>query len=62
MKKASELATLCGIKVSMVFTDLVGNVHTFSNTEDFELFIKPEKKEIYGNSSLFKFTPVDVRP
>jgi hypothetical protein len=61
MKKASELATLCGIKISLVFTDLFENIHTFSNTDDFELLIAREKEELYRESNLFKFTPADVR-
>lgn len=31
MKKAAELATLCGVKVSLLFTDLVDGVHYLTN-------------------------------
>ena len=39
LKKASELSTLCGVAVSLIFTDMTGNVHLFSNNQDFKFAI-----------------------
>lgn len=37
LKKAAELATLCGVKVGLVFSDLYGCLHYFSNCAEIKV-------------------------
>ena len=48
LKKCFDLGTVCGIKISVAFTDLKGNIHSYSNTSDFEIKLK---KSAFGDLS-----------
>lgn len=39
LKKASELTKLCGVNCSLLFTDISGNIHFFSNNDTFKFAI-----------------------
>ena len=39
-KKAHDLSKTCGTKVSVILTDLKGNLHVFSNREDVKVHLK----------------------
>lgn len=51
LKKAAELATLCGVKVCLLFTDLVESVHYFTNEPavriEFEHTLKRKREVSY---------------
>lgn len=60
LKKAAELATLCGVKVSLLFSDLMDNYHYYTNDPkvgvDLESVIKDKKK---GDSILVNYKTSD---
>lgn len=58
LKKASEIATLCGVEVSLIFTDMTGNVHFFTNNDVFKFTINERKKVELANQNLFKYNPM----
>ena len=60
MKKASELATLCGIEITLAFTDQFNNIHTFSNTENIYLSLKPSYANTFKDANVYTFTEADV--
>lgn len=51
LKKASEIATLCGVEVSLIFTDMTGNVHFFTNNDVFKFTINERKKVELANQN-----------
>ena len=39
-KKAHDLSKTCGTKISVILTDLKGNLHVYSNRHDIQLYLK----------------------
>ena len=62
LKKAAELSILCGVKVTLVFTDLNNTVHTYSNNSDIKWVPSQNLKKEVGDPPFFiNYTNVDVR-
>lgn len=57
LKKASELSTLCGVDVSLIFTDMTGNVHFFTNNEDFKFAINSTHQTKVDEQNLYTYNP-----
>lgn len=61
LKKAAELATLCGVKVTLLFTDLGENIHFLSNEPgigvQFEHTLSAKKREV---ANMFVYKMGDV--
>ena len=53
LKKAHDLSKVCGTKVSVLLTDLKGNLHIYSTNEDIQLYLK---KSAIENSKSGKVT------
>lgn len=59
LKKASELSVLCGIKITLVFTDLNSGVHTFTNNHDLRWKSSENMKHELGEDVTFVNYGVD---
>ena len=63
LKKAAELATLCGVKICLLFSDLLDGVHYLSNdpnmTDSIEQAFSAQKK---AGAFLYSYTLDDVGP
>lgn len=60
LKKAAELATLCGVKVSLLFTDLVESVHYFTNEPSIRVEFEHALKKRRDTNLLFTYSLDDV--
>lgn len=60
MKKAAELATLCGVKVGLVFTDLYNSVHYFSNDNGIKVDFSDACKAKKDTSATYTYSLADV--
>ena len=60
-KKAHDLSKTCGTKVSVILTDLKGNLHLYSNTEHVKLSLKKSILEGTRNKSvqIFRYNELD---
>lgn len=56
LKKACELTKLCGVEVSLLFTDMTGNIHFFTNNNDFKFSIN-EHIKLHSEKKLYKYGP-----
>lgn len=54
VKKLYDLNQLCNIKVSLVLTDIDGNLITYSNTTDFQLILNDNFNQL-KDFSVFAF-------
>lgn len=52
LRKASEIATLCGVKVAIAFTDLSHDIHYFSSSDIFTFKINPQEVVQFEDSSI----------
>ncbi len=60
LKKAAELAILCGTKVSLLFTDLSDQLHTYSNTDDVRLLVSSRYSSEIHPRCWINYTEADV--
>jgi SRF-type transcription factor (DNA-binding and dimerisation domain) len=60
LKKAAELATLCGVKVCLLFTDLGESVHYFSNEPGIKLEFDHTLKKKRDGAFMYTYTLEDV--
>lgn len=60
LKKAAELATLCGVKVGLVFTDLYGCIHYFNNDPQFKVDFPETSKEKKEATNQYTYALSDV--
>ena len=42
LKKACEIGVLCGVDVSLAFSDLKGDLHIYSNSNQLKIMAKPK--------------------
>ena len=56
-----ELAKLCGIKISVVFTDLKGNIHSYSNDHRIEVKMGADIFEKKHLVKVYKYSESSVR-
>lgn len=63
LKKVHELGMLCGVKVTLVFTDLKGNIISFSNNKEMSIVLADELIEntIKSGRNFTEYTSNDVR-
>ena len=54
-KKAHDLSKTCGTKVSVILTDLKGNLHVFSNRDDVKVHLKKSVLERAKNDTVQVF-------
>ena len=60
LKKAAELATLCGVKVTLMFTDLGESVHYFSNETGLKIEFEHTLKKKKDGAFMYTYTLDDV--
>jgi len=60
LKKANELAVLCGVKVSLVFSDLHHNIHSYSSTDCFKFVASREFTDSIKHLNYYEYTDEDV--
>src|SRR3990167_7239506 len=60
LKKAAELATLCGVKVSLLFTDLGDYPHYFSNDHEVKIEFDSNSKKKKDGAFMYTYTLDDV--
>lgn len=60
LKKAHELGVLCGIKVSLVFNNMEGDVISYSNNQDLIVLAKDTFNQGLNSFSVDCFTPKSV--
>ena len=60
LKKAYELADMCGIKIALIFTDLKDNLHTFINDEKFEIDFGSRIINNKNKVTVYKYRESDV--
>jgi hypothetical protein len=60
LKKANELAVLCGVKVSLVFSDLHHNIHSYSSTDCFKFVASREYIDSIKHVNYYEYTDEDV--
>lgn len=52
---------LCGIKISVIFTDLNNNVHSFSSDEAFRWTISEDLIKLFEGSNFVNYDMEDVK-
>lgn len=60
LKKAAELATLCGVKVGLVFSDLYGCIHYFTNSSEIKMELAESSKLKKEAVNTYNYTLDDV--
>lgn len=60
LKKAAELATLCGVKVGLVFSDLYGCLHYFTNSAEVKVDFAEGSKLKFSAVTTYNYSLDDV--
>ena len=61
LKKAAELGIPCGIKVSLVFSDMNNSLHTYCNNKDIKFLVSPSYSAALKNPCWAEYTEASVR-
>ena len=46
LKKACEIGVLCGVEVSLAFTNFKGDLHIYSNSDQLKIMAKPKLRAL----------------
>lgn len=60
LRKAHEIGVLCGIKISLVFTNLKGDVINYSNNPDILVLAKDSFNQVLKSFQVEQFKPSSV--
>lgn len=55
MNKLAEMGVMCGIKYSLIFTDVDGNLISFTNNDDMTFAFSKETYKLARSKKLFEF-------
>lgn len=61
LKKAAELAILCGVKISLAFTDNQNMIHTYTNNGDVKFLVSEELTSTFSKLPWMEYKESDVR-
>jgi hypothetical protein len=61
VKKAAELATLCGVSLSLIFTDLDNDFHYFTNNKNIKITLNKSFTAKHKKYKVYDYDPKDVR-
>ena len=60
VKKAAELATLCGVNLSLIFTDLDNDFHYFTNNQNIKVTLNKSFTTKHMKYKIYDYDPKDV--
>jgi len=60
VKKAAELATLCGVSLSLIFTDLDNDFHYFTNDKNIKISLNKSFTAKNKKYKVYDYDPKEV--